>query len=1735
MMKSKMSIKTPLDRLAQLCGIELEYEDVWGKTHVVSDETKKALLEAMGFQIGDENQIYNLIAEYEAHRWRQVVDPVVVVSEKNTPVQISFRIPKDRVREKYEWLLTTEKGGKSCGLFTPEDCERKETHRINGEKFIRCILPLPIEPDIGYHQLDIHATSKDGLEIFSGNTRLIVTTESCYMPMGLEGNERVWGPSVQLYALRSQRNWGIGDFTDLRNLVEYCTDAGAGIIGLNPLHALFPMEPQCANPYRPSSRIFYNFLYLDIESIQNFPECATAQNAVQDPEFQARLAALRDHESVDYVEVAAAKKFILEILYHHFASNHLETDSERGRFFRDFQAHGGEILYRHSVFEALQEHFCQAKSNFKGWPDWPAPYQDPRSEAVEAFASSNQDRVQFFQYLQWQIDLQLGAAGYLALDRHFKVGLHQDLSIGTDPSGFETWFYQGIYALDASIGAPPDLFNVRGQDWELPPPIPWKMCEAAYDPIINAIRTNMKYAGAIRVDHVMGLQRLFWVPKGKTPSEGAYVHYPFYDLLGILAMESHRNQCMVVGEDLGTVTNSVRQGMEDYNILSCRLLYFEKEDDGTFKRPDAYPKRSLVSVTTHDLPTLTSYWQGHDLTVRTELGLFPSEKWRERQIVERYEDRIHLLYALKRENMLPEGIDIDAASLPDMTPDLILAIYSFLAASPGKIVAFQLEDVFGQVQQANLPGTNKGYPNWRQKLSVTLEEFQKNSSLESIVDAFRFHRNIGSVPATSVLSHRDSEALESFIPIATYRLQFNKDFGFSFAVKVVPFLRQLGISHCYTSPYLKALPGSTHGYDVVDHGKLNPELGSLDDFENFVNALQQQGMGQILDIVPNHMAAGTDNPWWTDVLENGQASRYAHYFDIAWEPLKDELRGKVLLPTLEDHYGLVLENGLLRLIFDPKKGEFKIQYYDHHFPLDPASYALILADSSGRLKSRLGGKNTHYLEFQSLSTAFENLPKHWEAHKEHIDIRTRDKQVHKNHLARLCQESDEIKQFLEENVAIFNGVVDDPVSYNRLDTLLHEQPFRLAYWRVAADDINYRRFFDINELASLRMENREVFEQTHRLVLDLIVQKKVQGLRIDHIDGLYDPRQYCQWLREEIEQQTYMASITAKQPTKMKSPPSENWIYLIVEKVLATHERLRPDWPVYGTTGYEFANVIGGLFVDAAREQEMDRIYTRFVGRKIDFDELLYDCKKLILKTAMASELNVLANQLNKIAEAHRHTRDYTVNNLRDALHEVIAWFPVYRTYVRKNSVTEEDRRFVEWAIRRAQSRSRAADTSVYDFIHRVLVLEAIDEIDNEHHKMMVDFTAKFQQVTGPVMAKGLEDTSFYIYNRLVSLNEVGGDPRRYGVSVKAFHIMNSEKSKLWPYSMLNTSTHDSKRSEDVRARIAVLSEIPDLWHKKISLWTRINRSKKRKIQGAFTPSKNDEYALYQNIIGSWPLQGQEKELAQFEERIVSYMIKAVKEAKVHSSWINPNSEYEDATTAFIRKLFKNDPGNRFLEDFIPFQQQVARLGMYNSLSQILLKLTAPGVPDIYQGNEIWNFALVDPDNRRPVDFSFRQNMLRDLENFVSVPDEQLAQRTHDLMDSMEDGRIKLYTIFKTLSMRWRYRDIFQNGSYLPVDVEGEKQDHLCAFARNNDKEMACITVVPRLLGQLLGIDLAQSLDNHSLWTDTYVKIPFVIKESQFKNIFTGENLRGEIKDNNTIIPANQLFANFPVALLTTP
>lgn len=953
------------------------------------------------------------------------------------------------------------------------------------------------------------------------------------------------------------------------------------------------------------------------------------------------------------------------------------------------------------------------------------------------------------------------------------------------------------------------------------------------------------------------------------------------------------------------------------------------------------------------------------------------------------------------------------------------------------------------------------------------------------------------------------------IPLSTYRLQFNRNFTFAQAAEIVPYLAALGISHCYASPYLRARPGSMHGYDIIDHHNLNPEIGTPEDYERFIAALHGNGMGQILDIVPNHMGVmGADNAWWLDVLENGEASNYAEFFDIDWEPLKDELQGKVLVPVLGDQYGIVLERGDLKLTFVEGKGEFSIFYFQHRFPINPREYPRLLSPSAERLAQRVEAQNESLLELQSLISAFGHLPGREEKEPEKRAERIRDKEIHKRRLAALCERSHEVIQAIAETVHSINGVVGDPSSFEQLHELIKAQAFRLAYWRVAADDINYRRFFDVNDLAALRQENTQVFAETHAFVERLLKEGKVDGLRVDHPDGLYDPREYFGRLQCGVEE------------TSAGQPCSTQTHYVVAEKILTDDEHLSREWPIHGTTGYDFAALVNGLLVDESAEGALDQTYSDFVGEHVDFRQLVYECKKLVMDRSLNSELNVLANHLSRIALSDRHTCDFTVKNLRDALTEIVACFPVYRTYVNDQQVSETDRQYINEAVECAKLASSAPDPSVFDFIRDILLTRQAEGHPPYYQRSVIHFAMRFQQYTGALMAKGLEDTSFYRYNRLISLNDVGGDPMRFGVNPEEFHRGTQQQSANWPHSMLAGSTHDSKRSEDVRARINVLSEIPNEWRAKVFHWRELNQKfKKQETSGAFSgseiPSPNDEYLLYQTLIGAWPI-GSSVPDESFIQRISDYMVKALREGKERTSWANQNQEYEDGVREFVPAIMRN---SELLADFVPFQKRVSYFGMCNSLSQMLIRLTAPGVPDIYQGNEMWEFNLVDPDNRRAVDYGTRHRALQQIRDMAS--DSQLASFAGQLAAHPGDGCIKMYVLWQSLQLRNRVPELFHQGTYVPLNVTGTRSKHVVAFMRQLG-ESNVVVAVPRLCSQLTIGELRLPI-GEQVWSDCKIQLPG-LPATYYRDIFTG--IEQHCADG--ILRVENLFGKLPYALLTS-
>jgi (1->4)-alpha-D-glucan 1-alpha-D-glucosylmutase len=901
------------------------------------------------------------------------------------------------------------------------------------------------------------------------------------------------------------------------------------------------------------------------------------------------------------------------------------------------------------------------------------------------------------------------------------------------------------------------------------------------------------------------------------------------------------------------------------------------------------------------------------------------------------------------------------------------------------------------------------------------------------------------------------------IPASTYRLQFNSGFRFVDGRDLVPYLSDLGITDLYSSPRYKARRGSSHGYDIANPLRVNSELGTEEDFDEMASKLQHYGMGLLLDTVPNHMAASYENPWWMDVLENGQASAFASYFDIDWRPPVSKAaflqEDRILLPILGDLYGNVLERGELSLRIEDTG--ILVRYYDSRLPLDPKTYSAILAhlpETAGVLE---------------ILADVDRLPGRDEAAPERVMERRRDKERIKDRLWRAYQSDPALKAALDETLLAIDG---DPAA---LDSLLDAQAFRIAYWKIGYEEINYRRFFDINELVGIRIELSEVFENRYQQIGALLRDRKVTGLRVDHIDGLWDP-------------ECFLRRLSA----------ATSGAYIVVEKILGRDEELPREWPVAGTTGYDFLNTLNGVFVEPGGLEALEAIYARVTGSYLPFAEQCYQSSKQVIEELFRGDLSALSHRLGALAAMHRQARDVRLSELTEALVEFTACLPIYRTYIHSCEVAARDRGYIERTVVLARSRTspdRISDAA-FAFLRSVLLVEPPSYLEDRKREWLA-FVMLYQQFTGPVMAKGLEDTAAYRHNSLLSLNEVGGDAVREHppASLEEFHAFNLRRAAERPGSMNATATHDSKRGEDSRARLNVLSEVPAEWGRRLDRWIEWNAPLKVAVKGALAPSASEEFLIYQTLLAVWPCE---------MERIAEFLTKALREAKQQSSWMAPHEEYEQAVTEFTARIL-TDAG-RFLPDFLDFQTLLARHGIRNSLGQLVLKIAAPGVPDFYQGTELWQFSLVDPDNRRPVDYKMRATMLEDIRRREA---EDRIALVRDLAVAPEREEMKLFVTYHALAFRAARRDLFGRGEYIPLEVRGGRARHVVAFARRLERQWA-IAVAPRWTVGLTD------------WADTELILP-AGAPTQWADAVTGlipETLR-----------LADLLREWPIALLANP
>ena len=1629
-----------LRRLADLVGIAPGYTDAFGTPVETSHETRCGMLAALGFAVRTDAEVAESLAGVEALR-RGLIPPLLPAEARRA---LTVPIMADGTVGSVAWRLVDERGATSEG--------RAPVSTVgHGPGFT---LP-PLLP--GYHRLTATLGER------RSQAWVIAAPKRCWRPRAYaEEGARDWGLAAQLYGLRSPHNLGIGTFADAGRAAQDAGLRGASFLGLSPLHALFPTDREKISPYSPSSRLFLETLYIEPSALPGFIGSRAAELLESQ---RQRLDALRDATLVDHAGIWEVLSPVLEALWEQSAAREgLDVG------FSAFRAEGGENLESHATFEALAEHFKARGAQWLG--EWSQDCRRAGTAAVRAFARDHAGRVAYHAWLQYLADRQLGQASQAALDAGMRLGLYRDLAVGADRGGSEIWSHPERFANGVSIGAPPDLLAPKGQDWGLPAFHPLEMERDGLKAFRDLVQSNMRHAGAIRIDHAFQLARLFLIPLGASATKGAYVAMPFEPMLAVLRLESHRAKCLVIAEDLGTAPDGFSDALMAAGILSYRILAFEREHGGAFKPPSAYPHDALTAITTHDLPTFVGWWRGVDTDTRQSLGLYDSDR-AEAERAERVIERRRLAEALYAEQLLPSPEPPEAAPFESAA--------RYLARAPSILTAVQYEDVVSELSQANVPGSTEGHPNWRRKLDRPLEAIAApGGPLAKLAAAL----------AAEDRGPRSGAArLASPPPRATYRLQFHEGFTFADAEAVVPYLARLGISHVYASPLQRARPGSTHGYDIVDHTQINPEIGGEGGFQSFTDALHAHGLKLLLDIVPNHMGVGgADNPWWLSVLEWGGLSPFAHAFDIDWERLG--ANGKLVIPFLGERYGQALENGALELKFDEAKGAFSVWHYEHEFPICPLQYPAILNRALAAL-GEIGDDPS--ADVLAVSERLRGMGEETVLERRRAFPAEADEL--KAELADAVRASPQIAAAIYRALQLLNGNKDYPDSFGPLHRLLELQSYRLSHWRIASSDINYRRFFDVNSLAGLRVEKSDIFVKSHALLFRLVANGRIDGLRIDHIDGLADPLGYARALQAAIG-------------------PG---FYVVVEKILEPGEKLRP-WPVAGTTGYDVLNQLDGLNVDRSLRDRIGRFYQWATGVDEPYGFQLRGAKTEILEISFASELEVLAGDLKEIADADRRTRDFSLNAIRRALIEIVARFPTYRSYLPgdldESDVEIEDVALIEETVRRAKRWSALPDRSVHDFAADTLLGRlATEGAGHPEPRVILRFRRRFQQLTGPVMAKSLEDTLFYRFAELLALNEVGGDPGEYGIEVEHFHALQAARARDWPNAMVTTATHDTKRGEDARSRLLALSELPEDCARAWDTWRRAAGPHLRTIDDEPAPDANDQWMFLQAIIGAWPLElleaDEPAEIETFRKRLDAYAEKALRESKRRSSWVNVDEAYEGATHALFAQLIA--PGSDFLARMRPLMRRLARLGMIAGLGRTVLKCTLPGIPDTYQGTEFWDFSFVDPDNRRPVDYGARADALA-AEGPVA-----------DLLPHWPDGRVKQASLVRLLADRAARPSFYADADYRALAPQGERAGHAVAFLRSDDAsgEGDLLVAVPRLVARLVG----DPIWSGELFRGTSLT---AAEGSRWKDIVTG----AEASPADGRLDLGRLFESLPYAVL---
>lgn len=1547
-----------IKKLASLNGIKQEYFDNNGKLQQVSLSQCSSFLNMIGIPTDSTELLAKKLNDIELKFWQDRISPVKVCKKNEFPV-VQVRMPVEEMNSSFEWILSEEDGAVHSGEFFTSELSISAYKEIDDKTYYQFDLPLTISPSLGYHNLQIRTPFNEEY-----NMSLIITPEQCYQNEFIKKEPKIWGPKLRLHTIATSSTSRIADSGDLKYIIKKVAHEKGGIVGISAVNQV-TIRNKTINPYIPSSKVLFNTIYIDIDRTINFIQDKSVELQIEASKFAEYLSKLDQSESINFLELYEKKFIVYKALYQSFRENHLNRNTDLAHEFQQYLSFRGDRFYKLALFRALEDLMISEDPTLDSWHDWPEPYKNPYSDVVKNFECNNRESIQFYQFIQWQSDLQLKEAGKVSFEKGLQVGLLVDIPYCVDINGADTWACQHYYTFNGFIKPSNKSDNSLDEfSIKCPPLIPIELINNAYSYLVDNFRANMIHSGAVNIENLSGYESILWKSCDSEKDSEFYVKYPFEDIMGIIALESYRNKCIVLADDFKTMPPRLKQAVLQYGIYS----------EFDFKLKEITSEEDLVEIFNKDIVN----------------------------------------------------------EIPLSTP-------------------FQIAKV----------------------------------------------------------------------PVSTYRLQLNSDFTFNDAKNFIPYLKKLGISHCYISPVLHARSNSTHGYDIINHNEFHPSIGSRQEFDEFSDELHNNGMGLILDIVPNHMGINSENKWWMDVLENGQSSQYASYFDIDWNPIKKELLGKLLVPILGDHYGVILENGELKLEFLKLTGNIILKYWDHMFPINPSSYPTILSHRIDVLESRIGSTNPDLYEYQSIVTALNNLPNHTETDAKLIQHRIRERKIAYSRLSSLACNNNQINEFIEENLQDFQSKSNDPISTNRLHNLLEEQAYRLAYWRVSVDEINYRRFFDVNDLAAICVENPEVFAKTHNFIMELIEQRKIDGLRLDHPDGLFEPTAYFKKLQKEAAKRL---NLNFNEDEEILLSSDNLPIYVLAEKITAPFETLPANWAIHGTVGYEFLNKVNGLFVDYRNRDKFTKIYNKFINKSVDFERMVIECKKLIMKTSLTGELNMLSNFLNRISEQSYNTRDYTLNSLRDTLTEIIAHFPVYRTYISTEDDFPKGSDYIKWAVRSAKKKLYSNESTIFDFIEKILLLELEEDRESDLFKQILNFTMKFQQFTSPLMAKGMEDTSFYRYNRLSSLNEVGGEPNHFGVTVDEFHSFNQSAHNITPYNLLSTSTHDTKRSEDIRVKISLLSEIPDVWQKKVSRFNQLNKLKKTKIDEGLLPDKNDEYLFYQALLGIWPDVVTDKEhLFIIINRLEEYMIKAVREAKIHTSWVNMNVEYEDAMKNFIRKVLLAPDKHPFWKEFLPFAKQISSKAKFNSLSQQVLKLISPGVPDIYQGTEVQSLCFVDPDNRKAIDTNYLSNLLNEIEYLNTAENFSFDEYSNELK-SLNLDKKKLFLTTKLLNYRKSNEELFKMGDYIPIPVEGDREDNIIAFARKYN-EKAVIVVVPRFIYHITD-DSFNFIDR--VWDNSSLILPDSLSGLNWKSLIDNNSVEPE----KNKISINCLFKTLSVEIL---